>query len=137
MKAVRLTLLVAIGVLLLSAGLASLVSRPAETVPTLQVEVYNACGVDGLAARAGRRLQELRQEVVAVETWGGHEFATSFLIDRRGKPALSRRLARELGPCRVVLERTDDARADVTLVLGHDWASMRLFAADSARDFAR
>ena len=137
MKAVRLTLLVAIGVLLLSAGLASLVSRPAETVPTLQVEVYNACGVDGLAARAGRRLQELRQEVVAVETWGGHEFATSFLIDRRGKPALSRRLARELGPCRVVLERTDDARADVTLVLGHDWASMRLFAVDSARDFAR
>ena len=137
MKAVRLTLLVAIGVLLLSAGVAALVSRPAETVPTLQVEVFNACGVDGLAARAGRRLQELRQEVVAVETWGGHEFATSFLIDRRGKPALTRRLAREVGPSRVVLERTEDARADVTLVLGHDWASMRLFGPESGRDIAR
>lgn len=137
MKAVRLTLLVTLAVLVVSAVAASVLRSPPETVPSLEVAVYNACGVDGLAARAGRRLQELRQEVVTVQTWGGHEFATTFLIDRRGKPALTRRLARHIGPCRVVLERTDDAEADVTLVLGHDWESLALFSTDSGPDFAR
>lgn len=137
MKAVRLTLLSAIGLLLISAGVAAIATRPEAPLPSLRVEVYNACAVNGLAARAGRALQELRQDVVTVETWPGHEFATSFVIDRRGKPALTRRLAAQIGPCPVVLERTDGGDADVTVVLGHDWASLGLFAGDSGVDFAR
>jgi len=127
-------LLGAIGVLLVSAGIAVFVTRPDAPLPTLEVEVYNACGVGGLAARSSRVLQELRQDVVAVETWEGHEFATSFVIDRRGKPSLTRRLAERIGPCPVVLERTDEASADVTLVLGHDWRSLGLFSGENSRN---
>ncbi|HKK71878.1 MAG TPA: LytR C-terminal domain-containing protein [Candidatus Krumholzibacteria bacterium] len=137
MNALRVVLLVALAGSALSMGLAVLRSGGATTVPTLRVEVLNACGENGLARRAARQLQELRQDVVGVDTWTGHEFATSFLIDRRGKPALSRRLAERLGPCTVILERTEDARADVSLVLGRDWASLDLFRKVSGPDFAR
>ena len=137
MNALRIALLVALAGSALSVGFAALRSSAPATIPSLRVEVLNACGENGLARRAARELQELRQDVVGVDTWSDHEFATSFLIDRRGKPALSRRLAERVGPCTVILERTDDARADVSLVLGRDWASLALFAKDSGQDFAR
>ena len=138
MNAVRIVLIVLVGLCLVSAGFAVLGRAHGDApLPTLQVEVMNGCGVDGLARRAARGLQELRQDVVGVDTVRDHAFATSFLIDRRGKPRLTRRLAERIGPCRVVLERTDDARADVTLVLGSDWRSLALFGGSAADDFAR
>jgi hypothetical protein len=133
----RIVLVVALAGSALSIGFAVVRSSGPTTVPTLRVEVLNACGENGLARRAARQLQELRQDVVGVDTWVDHEFATSFLVDRRGKPALTRRLAERLGPCTVILERTEDARADVSLVLGRDWASLALFGKDSGPDFAR
>jgi hypothetical protein len=97
----------------------------------LEFEVLNGCGDAGLAQRAAQRLQGLGQVVTAVSDAEHHDFAASFLIDRRGKAALTRRLARTIGPCQVVLERTDGAATDITLVLGRDWPSLGLFARDA------
>lgn len=127
MRILRAVLVVGLGLALVSVGWTLISGSHRASLPRLQVEVLNGCGESGLAQRAAQRLQGLGQAVEVVADAEHHDFAVSFLVDRRGKPQLTRRLAERIGPCRVVLERTDDASVDVTLVLGRDWPSLGLF----------
>lgn len=137
MSAVRLVLMVGVGLALVSMGW-TLLARP-QPVPLarLEFEVLNGCGEAGLAQRAAQRLQGLGQVVTVVDDAEHHDFAASFLIDRRGKAPLTRRLARTIGPCQVVLERTDGAAADITLVLGRDWPRLGLFSRSASSRVGR
>jgi hypothetical protein len=101
---------------------------PRIQVPSLQIEVLNACGEPGLANRAAQRLQRLGHDVVGIGDAPGTTLERSIIVDRRGRDRLSRALARQIGPCPVVLERTPDPEADLTLFLGADWSDLRLFS---------
>ena len=116
----------------------SLLAQPRELpLPRMEVEVLNGCGEPGLALRAAQRLQMLGQDVTSVADAEHHDFARSLLIDRRGKVQLTRQLASRVGPCQVVLERTGESDADVTLVLGRDWPALGLFARDGTPSLGR
>lgn len=137
MTRLRVALLVAVGLALASMGWALLAQPRPVPLARLEIEVLNGCGDTGLAQRAAQRLQALGQVVTTVADAEHHDFAASFLIDRRGKAPLTRRLADTVGPCQVVLERTEDATADVTLVLGRDWPRMGLFARNGSATVGR
>lgn len=96
-------------------------------LPACTVRVWNGCGVDGLAGRAASALRSLGQDVVIVEDAPHHGFARSVLVDHRGRPALSRRIAAALGEgLLVVEERRESPPADLTLLLGADHATLDL-----------
>jgi hypothetical protein len=92
----------------------------------MTVEVLNGCGEDQLAARVATALRAMGQDVVMVGDAGTHDHARSVLVDRRGKAALTRRLAQEMHGILVVLDRVEDAPADVTLILGRDYRRLGL-----------
>jgi hypothetical protein len=95
-------------------------------LPALRVEVLNGCGENQLASRAAAALRGLGLDVVSVGDADREDYPRTILVDRAGKPALTRRLAAALGPVLVVLERVDDPVADVTLILGRDHRQLRL-----------
>ena len=128
MSPLRIVLLAVLGVCLASAGWA-LLRRPAPSpLPSLRIEVQNGCGVAQLAAQTGRALSALGLDVVRVGDAESHDFAETLLIDRRGKVALTRRLADRIGPVRVVLQREAGSDVDCILVLGADHALMKLLS---------
>lgn len=102
------------------------------SVPALRVEVLNGCGEAGVAERAAGLLRALGHDVVRVGDATEPVFERSVVVDRRGRDRISRALAREIGPCPVVLERIDPASADLTLILGADYPRLRLFSGDGA-----
>jgi len=95
-------------------------------LPALRVEVLNGCGENQLASKAAAALRGLGLDVVNVGDADRDDYAQSLLVDRAGKPALTRRLAAALGPVLVVLERVDEPTADVTLILGRDHDELAL-----------
>lgn len=126
MSRTGIVLLAVLGLCLASVGWSLLKPAHPRPLPPLQVEVWNACGVDGLAQGAAGRLRALGQDVVAVGDFG-EILPRSVLLDRRGRPGLSRRLASRIGPLPLLLERLEEPTADVTLVLGADHARLALF----------
>ena len=123
---VKVAILAFLGLALISSGLAILRRAPAVPLPPLRVEVLNGCGEAGLAARVSSRLRTLGQDVVLVDDATHHGYAWTVLIDRQGRPDLTRRLAQALGGPQVILEREATPEADVTLILGADYARFRL-----------
>jgi hypothetical protein len=119
-------LAIALGVSLASVAW-SLWHRPRTVpVPAMRVEVLNGCGENQLASRVATALRSWGLDVVAVGDASRHDHVESLLVDRAGKPALTRRLAEELGDVQVVLERLEEPRADATLILGADYRRMGL-----------
>ena len=102
--------------------------RPAVPVPALQIEVLNGCGESGLGQRVADRLRDMGHDVVRVDDAPGSGFARTVILDRRGRDRLSRGLARQIGPCPVLLERTQGAPVDLTLIVGADYPRLRLFS---------
>ena len=114
------------GLLLLcvvSAAIARFGRHREEPLPRLTVEVLNGCGVEGAAADTAQKLRSMGQDVVQVADLGRKDYPHSLLVDRRGRPWLTRRLASRLGGLLVVLERQKDAQADLTFIVGKDYAT--------------
>lgn len=103
-----------------SMGWALLFRSTNGPLPHLRVEVLNGCGEEGLAAITGQRLQDLGQDVVRVADADRRDLTRCFIIDRGGRPWLTRRLARRLGGMTVILERKKGCDVDLTLILGKD-----------------
>jgi len=118
----RVLLAVAVGLCGLSVGLGALEADPEPILAPLRLEVLNGCGRDQLGAEVASRLRALGQDVRNVENapLGGQ--LRTVLIDRRGRPRLTARLARALGGVPLLLERVDSSTVDATLLLGSDYA---------------
>lgn len=120
--------------LLLVAGIGSAVwsfiggAEQSVPIPALQIEVLNGCGEPGLAQGAAERLQGRGHDVVRVGDSPTTGLQRTVILDRRGRDRLSRELARQIGPCPVLLERVGMAEVDLTLILGEDWKQLRLFS---------
>ena len=92
--------------------------RPAGRV---RVEVLNASGVPGLAAKGRTALRERGFDVVFVGNARGFEPDTSLVLDRVGRMELARSVADELQIPRVYARPDSNLFVDVTVVLGKDW----------------
>ncbi len=92
--------------------------RPAGRV---RVEVLNASGVPGLAARGRTMLRDRGFDVVYVGNASGYEPDTSLVLDRVGRMELARSVADEMAIPRVYARPDSNVFVDVTVVLGKDW----------------
>jgi hypothetical protein len=93
---------------------------PAERV---RVEVLNASGVPGVAARGRTLLRDRGFDVVYVGNAQGYPPDTSLVLDRVGRMELARAVADEIDVPRVVARPDSNVFADVTVVLGRDWVA--------------
>ncbi|HEX2076949.1 MAG TPA: LytR C-terminal domain-containing protein [Longimicrobium sp.] len=93
---------------------------PAERV---RVEVLNASGVPGVAARGRTLLRDRGFDVVYVGNAQGYQPDTSLVLDRVGRMELARAVADEIDIPRVVARPDSNVYADVTVVLGRDWVA--------------
>lgn len=95
----------------------------------IQVEVRNGCGIDHLAAQTTQFLRDQGFDVVDVGNYRTFDQQQSLVIDRVGDPASARKVARALGlpQDRVQTDVQRDLFLDATVVIGHDYQTMRPF----------
>jgi hypothetical protein len=96
------------------------VPKPAGRV---RVEVLNASGVPGLAAKGRTMLRDRGFDVVYVGNASGFEPDTSLVLDRVGRMELARSVADEMAIPRVYPRPDSNVFVDVTVVLGKDWVA--------------
>ena len=106
-----------------SQTVATLAGEHQEPAATVTVEILNGTTVSGLARNAAPLLQSFGYRVVRIGNADHHEYATTLILDRSGRPELAARVA-ELMKCRGAGSAADAAVAlevDVTIVLGGDF----------------
>jgi len=86
------------------------------------IEVLNGSGIPGLARQTAQRLERLGFRIVRVDT-APAELAATTIIDRAGRPEVTRLLAEILG--RSVITRETGTGADITIVVAKDLAATR------------
>ena len=104
-----------------------LASAEQESAATGTVEILNGTSVSGLARTAAPLLQSFGYRVARVANADHHEYATTQVLDRRGRPELAARVA-ELMKCSgsgTELTTAVDPEVDVTIVLGGDFNGRR------------
>jgi hypothetical protein len=89
----------------------------------VRVEVLNASGVPGLAARGRTQLRDAGFDVVYVGNARGFEPDTSLVLDRVGRMELARSVADRMEIPRVYPRPDSNVYVDVTVVLGRDWVA--------------
>jgi hypothetical protein len=93
----------------------------ARPVGRVRVEVLNASGVPGLAAKGRTMLRDRGFDVVYVGNASGFAPDTSLVLDRVGRMELARAVADEMAIPRVYARPDSNVFVDVTVVLGKDW----------------
>ena len=95
-------------------------ARPAGRV---RVEVLNASGVPGLAAKGRTVLRDRGFDVVYVGNARGFAPDTSMVLDRVGRMEVARSVADQMEIPRVYARPDSNVFVDVTVVLGKDWTA--------------
>lgn len=95
----------------------------------IQVEVRNACGVPGVAGRTRGYLRSYGFDVVAVGDHTTMDLERSVVIDRSGDLQAAQHVARAMGISedRVIQEIQESYYLDASVLLGHDYESLRPF----------
>lgn len=91
-----------------------------------QIEVLNGTGEPGMAREVTMRLRKMGIDVLIEGNAERFDYRESVLVDRKGNPALMRKLSRRLGVGRVVTQIQERPRVDATLVIGWDRERLRL-----------
>lgn len=105
-------------------------SNPAQLVgEIIQVEVRNACGIQGLAAETTMFLRQHGFDVVEVGDYSSFEEEHSLVIDRVGDMASALKVANAMGipEERVIQEIRLDYYLDASVVIGRDYEDLRPF----------
>ena len=91
-----------------------------------QIEVLNGTGEPGVAREVTMRLRKMGIDVLIEGNAERFDYRETVLVDRKGNPALMRKLSRRLGVGRVVTQIQERPRVDATLVIGWDRERLRL-----------
>ena len=105
--------------------------RPALPDEPFRIEVLNGSGEAGLAMRMRMELLKMGIDVLNVGDAEHYDYRESLLVDRKGNPALMKKLSRLLGVRRVIVQVQERPQVDATLIIGRD--SDRLKFADGSR----
>ena len=95
----------------------------------IQVEVRNGCGVTDLAAIATQFLRRHGFDVVETGNYSRSDVQFSRVVDRVGDMESAIKVARILGipEDRVEQELREDLFLDASIIIGHDYQSLRPF----------
>lgn len=111
-------------------------NRVAQTTdlvgPVIQVEIRNGAGVDHLAKRTRAFLRDRGFDVVDVGNYQSFSQDESLVIDRVGDLESARKVASALGipQDRVQQDIRRDYYLDASVILGHDYSTLRPFEND-------
>lgn len=116
-------LLMALSLAVRWSGIGAGAGAPAEVY---RIEVLNGTGEAGLARSVTAQLRRMGIDVLLEGNADRFDFSESLLIDRKGNPALIKRMQRRLGVRRVLLQVQHGPQVDATLVVGYDREKLRL-----------
>ncbi len=94
-----------------------------EGLFTIRVEIQNGTTTNGLASRTAQFFESYGFSVVSTTNADRNDYERTIVIDRRGNPEATRRVA-ELIRCEQIHSRIDEYRdetIDVTVILGKDF----------------
>jgi anionic cell wall polymer biosynthesis LytR-Cps2A-Psr (LCP) family protein len=94
-----------------------------DDVMTVRVEILNGTSVTGLASRTAQIFRSYGFRIAAVTNAETSDYERTVVLDRRGNPEATRRVA-ELIRCDLIHTRIEDNRdetVDVTVILGKDF----------------
>ncbi|OGB99829.1 hypothetical protein A2V82_15930 [candidate division KSB1 bacterium RBG_16_48_16] len=105
-------------------------SIPQDYVDPLKIEVWNGCGLSGLASEFAEFLQREKYDVVNVTNAPRFDFEVSLVIDRGRKDEKRiKSLCESLGISEENIRRiaTAEMTSDATFIIGHDYASLKSY----------
>lgn len=92
----------------------------------IRLEVLNGCGASGVGKKFADFLKRAGYEPINVDNYDNFDMPNTFIIDRRSLTnELAGRVAKSLGltnPTNVFYQASDVSEADVTIVIGKDYA---------------
>jgi LCP family protein required for cell wall assembly len=98
--------------------------KPEAGNGTVKVEVLNGSGVAGLAARVGDMLKGEGFDVISVGNADGTEYSNTRVYDRKGQGDNAKKVAEILDVERYQVDVDEEAKADVTVILGKDRSNL-------------
>jgi hypothetical protein len=93
----------------------------------IQIDVLNACGVDGAASRMTSYLRSRGYDVVEMRNYKTFDIRESLVIDRIGNLDNARRVAYALGIDKenVIQQISEDYYVDVSVLIGKDFRHLK------------
>ena len=98
-----------------------------ESGEVIQIDVLNACGIDGAASRMTSYLRARGYDVVEMRNYKTFDIEQSLVIDRIGNLDNARRVAYALGIGReeVIQQISEDYYVDVSVLIGKDFRHLK------------
>jgi hypothetical protein len=99
----------------------------AESGEVIQIDVLNACGIDGAASTTTSYLRSRGYDVVEMRNYKTFDIQESLVIDRIGNMNNARRVAYALGIDKrnVVQQISEDYYVDVSVLIGKDFQHLK------------
>jgi len=93
----------------------------------LQLDLYNGCGKNGMAAKFTSYLRSQGFDVVEMKNYKSFNVRKTLVVDRLGNLAAAQRVAATLGLSddHVIQQLNPDNFVDVTVIIGADYSSLR------------
>jgi hypothetical protein len=93
----------------------------------LQVDLYNGCGKNGMAAKFTSYLRSQGFDVVEMKNYKSFNVRQTLVVDRLGNIAAARRVAATLGLSdeHVIQQLNPENFVDVTVIIGADYSTLR------------
>jgi len=98
-----------------------------ESGEVIQIDVLNACGIDGAASRMTSYLRSRGYDVVEMRNYKTFDIEESLVIDRIGNLDNARRVAYALGIGKenVIQQISEDYYVDVSVLIGKDFGQLK------------
>lgn len=94
-----------------------------DEVLTVTLEILNGTEVNGLASRTSTLYQSYGYDVITVANADHHNYASTIILDRKGRIDIAQKIA-EIIQCervRTEIKSSGEESADVTIILGKDF----------------
>lgn len=108
-----------------------LIQPPANTKPTIQVEVLNGCGASGVGKQITNFLRDRGFDVVGVGNYDNYNVNITYAIDRKSLDKIyANEVAKAMGiklDTGVVPILSSEKLLHVTIVVGHDYKDLAPF----------
>ena len=93
----------------------------------LQVDLYNGCGKNGMAAKFTSYLRSQGFDVVEMKNYKSFDVRQTLVVDRLGNIAAAQRVAATLGLSdeHVIQQLNPENFVDVTVIIGADYTTLR------------
>ena len=98
-----------------------------DTTITLQVEVLNGCGSEGIADKFTDILRSQKIDVVHTGNYRSFDVDNSMVIDRRGNNSAANKIANTLGISenQVIQQLNKEYFLDVSVIIGKDFYRLK------------